>query len=758
MSRFKKHLRASAITGFTLASIAAATAVGAAAQDTTQTKMPDPAGQDEIVVTVTAYKQGALAVQKVPGSIAVLGQARLEAMGVANFADFAHSVAGLSFADYGPGDKRYIIRGINSAGEAQTATYYDNIPMTGMGGAATDFGGQQADLDLYDVQQIEVLRGPQGTLYGSNSQSGVIRFVTNKPRLDRYAASLLLDGSQTTDGGGNYAVKGMVNIPIIDDKLALRIVGYHDNMSGFIDNTLRNKDNYNYYRDTGARLGLKGRLGDNTTFLLQYFYHSMDSGGQPQERNQSIVDADTGTAYPAAGDRKNDLYSWEPRSDTTRILALTLEHSFDKADLTIATSYNDRHARVVEDDHASFNFFHFLQGVGAFPPDLDIPDAGVSVAPQSSKLFSTEARINTHFDGPVNGVFGVYYSDRTIDFATYLYGSVAATGLPDYNGPILSNRYFEDKTKDSALFGELTWKITPALAFTGGVRVFSTDRSIYSHSVVPFFGLSSPSETTTKADASGTIVKANLSYTLAPGTLIFAQYAEGYRGGGTNASSSSDVPPGYAPDRTRNYEAGIKSSFYNGKLLANLTAYSIDLIDLQVEQRFGVGGVFSGVGNVSGTAARSQGAEFDITARPIPGLTLVVAAGYSDAKLTKDLPTLGDLALEGTPLLRVPKSSYSLSADHHFTLGGKSVGIGGDLQHVDGVKYTSYDEYNVPTDPYTLVNLRASIDFDAYTLTLYANNAFDENAQVNIENTVNDPYNVLTNRPRTVGLRLNAHW
>jgi outer membrane receptor protein involved in Fe transport len=730
--------------------------MGAAAQDSAPAAAtPD---QDEVVVTVTAYKQGALAVQKVPGSIAVLGQARLEAMGVANFADFARSVAGLTFADYGPGDKRYIIRGINSAGEAQTATYYDNVAMTGMGGSATDFGGQQADLDLYDVQQIEVLRGPQGTLYGSNSQSGVIRFVTNKPKLDRFGASLLLDGSQTTDGGGNYAVKGMVNLPLVEDKLAMRVVAYRDDLSGFIDNTLRDKSDYNYYRDSGVRIGLKGKLGDRTTLLAQYFYHSMASGGQPQERNVSIVDADTGIAYPAAGDRKNDLYSWEPRTDTTRIMALTLEHSFDKADLTIATSYTDREARVVEDDHASFNFFHFLQSIEAFPPDLDIPDAGVSVAPQSSKLFSTEARINTHFDGPVNGVFGVYYSDRTIDFATYLYGSVAATGLPDYAGPVLSNRVFADETKDLAVFGEATWKITPALAFTGGVRVFKTDRSIYSHSIVPFFGLSSPSETTTNADADGTIYKANLSYSLTPDVIVFTQYAEGYRGGGTNASSSPDVPPGYAPDRTRNYEAGIKSSLFGGKVLANLTAYSIDLIDLQVEQRFGVGGVFAGVGNVSGTAARSQGAEFDVTARPIPGMTLVFAAGYSDAKLTKDLPTLGALALEGTPLLRVPKSSYSVSADHRFTLAGKSVSVGGDLQHVEGVEYTSYDEYNVPTAAYTLVNLRASLNLDAYTVTLYANNAFDENAQVNIENTVNDPYNVLTNRPRTIGVRLNARW
>lgn len=738
-----------------MASAVGGLALASAGQALAQAAAPASDRVDEIVVT--AYKQGAQAVQDVPSSIAVLGGERLEKMGVSNFSDFAHAVAGLSFADYGPGDKRYVIRGINSAGEAQTAVYYDNIPMTGMGGAATDFGGQQADLDLYDTQQIEVLRGPQGTLYGSNSQSGVIRFVTNKPKLGLFQASLLLDGSTTTDGGGNYAVKGMINLPIAGDKLAVRIVGYRDSLSGFIDNTRRNVSDYNDYKDYGGRISAALQLGENTSLLGQAFYHSMDSGGQPQQRNKSVVDPDTGYAYAAAGDRKNDLYTWEPRSDISRIYALTLEHQFDKADLTIATSYNKRNAHVVEDDYTSFQFFHFLQSVGAFPPTLNVPNAGVSVAPQNSSLLSGEARVNTKLDGPVNGVVGVYYSDREINFGTYLYGSLA-NGTPNYAGPLLSNRVFTDKTKDTAVFGEATWAVNEQLKVTGGVRIFKTKRNIFSNSIVPFFGLGSPSKTTRSADADGAIYKANLSYSPVKPLLFFVQYSEGYRGGGTNASSAADVPAGYDPDQTHNFEAGAKTEWLDGRLVSNLTAYTIDLIDLQVEQRFGVGGVFSGVGNVTGKAARSRGFELDVTAKPAPGLTLIGNYGYTDAKLTKNLPTLGALAIKGAPLLRVPKSSYSLSADYSFALAGRDASLGADVQHSAGMRYTAYDEYNVPTKSYTLANLRASMDFDQYSVTLYANNVFDENAQLNIENTVNDPYNVLTNRPRTVGVRLNARW
>ena len=235
-------------------------------------------------VVVTAFKQGAQSVQSVPSSIDVLSADRLEAMGVSNFADFSRSVPGLNFVDSGPGDKRYIIRGINSAGEAQTALYIDNVPLTGLGGAATDFGGTQADLDLYDVHQIEVLRGPQGTLYGANSQAGVIRFVTNQADPGKFEASPLIDLSDTQSGSFNYQAKGMVNLPLIDGKLAIRLVGYDDYASGFIDNPLRDQNNYNNARQDGGRASLEWQIDADTSLVAQAFYQHLDSGGQPLER------------------------------------------------------------------------------------------------------------------------------------------------------------------------------------------------------------------------------------------------------------------------------------------------------------------------------------------------------------------------------------------------------------------------------------------------------------------------------------------
>jgi iron complex outermembrane recepter protein len=302
------------------------TGVGAAPGAQAQTQAPSAtaaAGDDSVLqeVVVTAFKQGAQSVQAVSSSIDVLSADRLEAMGVTNFADFSRSVPGLNFVDSGPGDKRYIIRGINSAGEAQTALYIDNVPLTGLGGAATDFGGTQADLDLYDVHQIEVLRGPQGTLYGANSQAGVIRFVTNQADPSKFEASTLIDLSDTQSGGFNYQAKGMVNLPLIDGKLAVRLVGYDDYASGFIDNPLRDQNNYNNARQDGGRASIKWQIDADTSLGAQAFYQHLDSDGHPLERPFNTTrrhDLVPNTGYPDAATQIDE----RDFKDTTKDFAL----------------------------------------------------------------------------------------------------------------------------------------------------------------------------------------------------------------------------------------------------------------------------------------------------------------------------------------------------------------------------------------------------------------------------------------------------
>jgi len=719
-------------------------------------------------IVVTAFKQGVQSVQDVPSSIDVLSSDRLEAMGVTNFADFARSIPGLNFVDNGPGDKRYVIRGINTTGEAQTALYIDNIPLTGIGAAATDFGGSQADLDLYDVHQIEVLRGPQGTLYGANSEAGVIRFVTNQPDPNRFEASSLVDLSDTQSGGGNYQVKAMVNLPLIDGKLGVRLVGYDDYMSGFIDNPLRGQNNYNDMRETGGRIGVKWQIDEDTSILGQVFYQHLYSGGQPLERPFGFTIGDN--YFPANGDLQYSQFSETPRYDDVRIYALTGQHDFHWADLTVAASYFDRDITDYQDDTTSFRFFQYLQSLGEFPP-FTVPAGGVSISPEETGFASTETRLNTKFDSPVNGVVGVYYDDRRNRFSTDVYATDPATGMPMATTEI-DERSFQDTTKDFALFGEATWTMTSRLSLLGGLRYYNDTRDLLSATQIPFFemgtaGVNPPEH----AQNTGSIFKANLSYHLTSQALAYIQYSEGFRPGGTNAAVVALVPGQYNPDMTKNYEIGMKTSWLDRRVTANVAAYVIDIYNMQVAELYGAGGAFSGVGNASGKDAEAKGVELDVTAQPIDGLVLVLGGNYTDARLTKDLSgvsdasiDVGSLAVDGAPLLNVPTWNASLSADYGFNLPGDyRASIGGDVDYTGAIAQTSYDnepyaDFNVPLPAYTLVNLRASVSWKEYQVQLYSNNTFNRNAELNALNDVDDPYTILTNRPRTVGIRFSTHF
>lgn len=725
------------------------------------------AGGGEVLqeVVVTAFKQGAQSVQNIPSSIDVMSSSQLDAMGVSGFADFARSVPGLNFVDSGPGNKRYVIRGINSPGEAQTALYFDNIPFTGIGGAATDFGGAQADLDLYDMQQIDVLRGPQGTLYGANSQAGVIRFVTAKPVLDRFEGSGLVDLSDTEDGGFNHSEKGMVNLPIVAGTLSLRLVGYDDRLSGFIDNPLRHDSDYNDLVQNGGRASLKWQIDDNTSLLAQVFYQHMYSGGAPIERPSGYTIGDN--YFPADGSRQYSQFSQTPSLDDVRIYALTGEHDFGWGHLTVAASYFDRSLVQNQDDTVSFKFFEYLQNLGEFPP-FTIPAGGVSVSPMSSRLFSTETRLNTDFQFPVNGVIGVYDDHRLNDFSTNVFATDPATGYPDAATQI-DERNFQDSTRDFALFGEATWHITSKLSLLAGLRYFDDVRNLDSATVIPFFGLGEPGASPpAEAQNTGTIHKVNFSYQLVPAVLLYAQYSEGFRAGGTNAATVASVPAQYNPDSTRNAELGTKTKWLGGRMTANFDIYDIEIYDMQVAEQFD-DGAFSGVGNASGKDAQSKGAELDVNVEPIDGLFMELGGNYTEAVLTKNLSgtnnaayNVGLLAVSGAPVLNVPKWNASLTTDYNFPLSGDYMGsVGGDVEYTGLVKQTSYDlepyaNFNVPLPAYTLVNLRAAIRWNDYQVQFYIDNAFDKNAEVNVFNDVDDAYNIITNRPRTIGVRLSA--
>ena len=442
-------------------------------------------------IVVTANKLNARSVIDLPSSIQAISGDLLRNEGVSGFLDIATKIPGLSIEDEGPGDRKYVIRGINSTGDATTGVYYDEAVISGSN--ANNGGGLQADIKLYDMDHIEVLRGPQGTLYGSSSMSGTIKFVTKKPDLNEFGGYLTTELSDTQHGGENHGINGEINFPIIDGKLALRIVGWSVNDSGYINQLhvgtqgLEKGTNTDDVR--GGRISLRYQPFEDLTIDASYTGQSETSDGPPDYTpaagvvsvsNQGIVGCDL----------CNLDVNRSISSDQLQVYSLTGTYKFQSGTITATTNQFNRSYELEFDTSAGLEAL----GVGInFPTE--------ELQPQQRDLNSSEIRYASSFDFPVNFVAGGYRQYETNDLEA---NSVKANdfGLP--NGPFSScncddaltnpngNSVFgrdDDRTTtEYAGFGEATWQVTSKLALVAGVRYFTETLKGVQEQTHPFGG------------------------------------------------------------------------------------------------------------------------------------------------------------------------------------------------------------------------------------------------------------------------------
>ncbi|QIB65188.1 TonB-dependent receptor [Kineobactrum salinum] len=296
-------------------------------------------------VVVTALRRGT-SLQDTPISISALGGDTLARIGADDFEDYVGKVPGLNLLDNGPGSRRLVIRGVQGAGEAQVGLYYDEVPVTGAPGSASDAGQRQPDIKMVDIERVEVLRGPQGTLYGSGTMGGTLRVITNKPDTTAFSARIGSDLSHTEKGGMNTKVTGMVNVPLIENKLALRVVAYDHDLEGYIDNVAYNKDDINDEKTSGGRVSMRWMPTDNFTLTGMYIYQDTETGG--------------GFFYQQdVGDLKTATPARNPFEDEVNIANITGELVFDWGNWMF--SYSDYERDVV---------FNFDSSAPPFPPPL----------------------------------------------------------------------------------------------------------------------------------------------------------------------------------------------------------------------------------------------------------------------------------------------------------------------------------------------------------------------------------------------------
>lgn len=678
-------------------------------------------------ILVTASKRGAASIQDIPYNISAVSGLTLERAGIDDLNDISRVVPGLSMVDGGPSNKQIVVRGLSAtAGTEQVSVYYDEIPAAGIGGTNVN----QTDLRLFDLERVEVLRGPQGTLYGAGSQAGTIRYIMNKPDATGFAAAI--DGSlglRARDGGERLSLNGMVNAPVVNDILAVRVVGYYRNTDGFLDRPDLGIDGSDKEETYGGRVMAQLNLGESTKFLASAYYQDTTVDDNPR----AMADRDIKPGFVL-----------EPFDDEVEMYNLTLEHDLGWGSVTATGSLFKR-----------YTFYTFDQS--QFTPG----QSNRINQPANTDTYSAELRFASDFDGPVQVVAGLFYQDRernSDSFGTFI---DEGTGNPDARSPFFHN-VVEENFTNKAIFGELTYNVTDRLSLVAGIRAFKLKRDAQNTLLADIFGRPLGPEAVRTSEVSDEVYRFQASYDISDTALVYATYSEGFREGGENPLGLvGDIPRSYDPDYVKNYEIGAKTEFFDRQLVLNVAGYFMQWKGIQVAMRDETA-AFEFISNAG--EAELYGFEIEGNLRPqaIPGFSADFSFRWSEQELTEDNPNavLGD-PFAGRSGERIPNTfpiQASLGVEQRFPIGN----FGGYLRA--DVSYTgkARTEFN-PQDPrarrwgdFFLTNVKVGIEDEAWGASLYARNLFNVREPLSWDVQVRPgiPDLVQTTQPREVGIQL----
>jgi iron complex outermembrane recepter protein len=759
------------------ASAAEATDASSAAADT--------GGLSEITVTAEKYVS---TIQNTPISLSALSGDQLAAAGLTRIQDIALEIPGLSMRSAGPGLTEYEARGLASnGGAAPTVGFYlDEIPLSPP--ALSQSGKVVIDPDLYDIERVEVLRGPQGTLYGSGSMGGTIKVITNQPKLGVLEGSVQGTGSYTDGGSGNYSGNLMLNVPL-GETLAMRVVLSDLYRSGWIDNitvspfpvslaTTKQGDvlaapvtnvfhNANDERLSSGRISLLYKPNEDFSILATGFVQSLHMGGY------DLLDGSPDSATPSRV--YNAHYEAFPLREGVRddisIVGITVNANVGFADLTSASAYWSRLGVQTQD--ASESIYWSNHG-GA--PLVAVP---YSERDPSHQL-SQEIRLTSHDSGGLHWVAGAFYSELHSVWNEIGESPLNATpAVPDGSYFISWNPY---TVKQTALFADGSYKITDQWKLSAGVRwyTYKSQQDEFS------WGLDGPNLTppanslVTTASDRGFNPRINLSYAPDQDLTTYATVSKGFRPGGANQI----LPPGlcgnsgtlkFGPDSAWNYEIGEKAKLFDNWLTINSDLYYIKWTGVQQVITLPCGYQYY---NNAGDG-RSFGPELEVNAKLTSELTASLSAAYTDAKITNPnaaytsflthivtfpdgvtppCPTSGGGCT--APIMNVVKDTASLSLTYATTvmsdyklnarIADSFVGPSYDVAYYFGYKLPSYD----------LANARVGLAHGDWSADLFVDNLTNKVALMTANNTsfqFNIPQVVryTTNQPRTVGIQAN---
>jgi iron complex outermembrane recepter protein len=661
-------------------------------------------------VIVTANRGGAQALQNVPMAITAVSVNQLERAGQGSFGDLAKLTPSLSITEGAPGFQKFDMRGLATGGyrtsdtsdRSLVAVYLDDTPIS--------VQGQTPDLKVYDLERVEVLRGPQGTLYGASSMAGTIRFVTAKPNLNDRFGTFEASTSTTQHGAGSYNLRGTANVPLVEGKLALRAAVYHGEDGGYIDNIgVRKKDNANLARTSQARLALRWTPTDKLTADFSATVEHSKAYGLNQ-------------AFSGLPGKTILTNSPEGTQDRMQLYSLNLDYDLGAVDLISTTSYTAR--RIGYNASPEPQIAYFFQdytglpaGPGRYPlfkqPTAYSQDIARMIPAEQYTIknrlhdWMQELRLVSKGDGPLRWTAGVFYEHQTrhlrqdipvpgfdtLSYENYFYGP--------FNTP---NRLYNSKTVDAAFnendifsglqdqtehqlaaYADATWKATDKLELTAGLRYFDFSEKYYLfesgvYGVVDH----KPLTLNAKLKSTGVNPRFNASYHINENLMVYAEAAKGFRYGGANqpvplgtagiagqctrdlgSYGYSAAPLTFGPDHLWNYSVGQKAKLAGGRMTLNADVYYISWKDVQTRLLLNCSYFFTdNKGEIT-----SKGAEVESTLRVTDNLTFSGSVSYNNARASGNIPTVGAFDGDRSPYFPKWIATAALFYDRDLSLG-----------------------------------------------------------------------------------------
>ncbi len=755
---------------------------------------------EEIVVTAT---KRATSMQDIPQSIQAFGTDDIERMGFQGIDDYARKIPGMSLSRKEPGGTSIIFRGVASAGiqygtNPSSGIYLDEQPITS--------AGLNPDPRMVDIQRIEALSGPQGTLFGDASQSGTLRIITNKPKTNEFEG--WIDGTANSVDGGEtgHDISAMVNIPLVEDKVGLRLVGFTAEEAGYVDNVLRSspggtfnnadqvETNVNTSTVSGGRAALRWAINEDWTLDGQAIFQSRDIDG-------------FGDVNLDAGDLQQVRYVDEGMSEDWYQMALTLEGSLGFADAVVTASYFDRDFQYESDvtDYlstlsvdSSYYAYYVSYDYGADPK-------GQAIQQQDTSRWTMEARLSTPSDSESRwqGMVGFFYNktetnsvfESTMEGFGDTPGGYYLAGLQYYytgTFPESSDNYwrgtYDQELIQTAVFSEISFDVTENFTITAGGRWYEIERDFaitqgqnrvgdainvgveapggwYDESGILWLN------DDVQQKESGFVPKLNFTYTIDDDKMVYATYSEGFRAGGGNAvRPTSLISRSYDSDVLENMEIGAKTTWADGRFRLNITAYQMKWNDIQMQVQDPQPFIYA-IGIANFPQAEINGIEMDISWIPAEGWEVDASLSDIDAELSSTTELFSDfdspiVAQSGSQLPITPDMKASLGVQYTFKsemFGATPYArldyshVGDSLNKLEGLEVTANQNPPRLQEAYSISNLKFGLEAESWSATLFVDNAANEQADLFYNNRYGKE-RLSTNRPRTIGFSFRKHF